>query len=141
MCAGAGRRSRFRREVPEGSGGSGEFRRVAESSGEFWRWCRFRKQVPEGSGGFRQVPVCAGVGSGGKFRKVPEGSGACWCRFRRVPARAGVGSGGRFRSVPARAGVGSEAGFRRFQGVPVRQPSQEQPCDCFARWLVITLST
>ena len=74
MCAGAGRRSRFRRKVPEGSGR------------------------------FRRVPACAGVGSGGRFRKVPkgwfrkvlEGSGG----FRRVPARVGVGSRGRVRKVP-----------------------------------------
>ena len=60
---------RFRRQVPDGSGG-----------------CRFRRQIPEGSGGFRRVlvqvpetrsgrfrrvPVCVGVGSG----KVQEGSG------------------------------------------------------------------
>ena len=52
VCAGAGRRSRFRRKVPESSG-------VCR--------CRFRRKVPEeGSGGrFRRVPVCAGVGSGG----------------------------------------------------------------------------
>ena len=102
MCAGAGRRSRFRRKVPEGSGG---FRRVpacggvGSGEGSGVCWCRFRRvpvcagvgsggkfrRVPvcAGGGKFRRVPVCAGVGSGGKFRKVPEGSGVCWCRFRR----------------------------------------------------------
>ena len=42
VCAGAGRRSRFRRKVPEGSG---EFRSVLVY--------RFRRRVPEGSGEFR----------------------------------------------------------------------------------------
>ena len=130
MCGGAGRRSRFRRKVPEE--GSGEFR------------CRFRSRVPEGSGRFRTVPAYAGVGSGGRFRKVPKG----WFRkvlegsggFRRVPARVGVGSKGRVRKVPE----GSEEfrrvlvwdrrqGFRRFRTIPVwfvaLQPGQEQPCD------------
>ena len=95
MCAGAGRKSRFRRQVPEGSGrfrcvlvwvpeaGSGRFRKVPVCAGV-------------GSGGrFRKVPVCAGgVGSGGKFRKVPEGSGVWWCRL-----------GGRFRKVLEGSGV------------------------------------
>ena len=53
VCAGAGRRSWFRRKVPEGSGG-------------FWR-----------------VPGCAGVSSGGRFQKVPERFGEFRCRFRR----------------------------------------------------------
>ena len=63
MCAGAGRRSRFRRKVPE-------------SSGECW--CRFRKQ----SGRFRRVPARAGVG---RFRRIPGYAGAEGCGgFRRV---------------------------------------------------------
>ena len=58
---------KFRRQVPEGSGGlrvpvdagvgsRGRFRNVLEGSGV--KWCRFRRQVPEGSGRFRRVPVC-----------------------------------------------------------------------------------
>ena len=71
MCAGAGRRSRFRRKVPEGSE---RFRRVPACAGVgFGGW--FRK-VPEGSGRFRRVPVCAGEGSGGG---VPESSGEFRC--------------------------------------------------------------
>ena len=99
MCAGAGRRSRFRRKVPEGSR-------------------RFRK-VPAGveasSGRFRRVPVYAGVGSGGGFRKVPkgwfrkvsEGSGGFWSgrvlvyRFR----RQGSEFSGGFRRVPKSSGA------------------------------------
>ena len=84
MCAGAGRRSRFRRKVPEGSG---RFRRVPACAGV----------CPEaGSGRFRRVPVCAGVGSGGGFRKVLESSGVKWCRFWRQVAEGS----GRFRKVP-----------------------------------------
>ena len=57
---------RFRRQLPEGSGGfrlgsGGNFRKAPEEC-----WCRFRRQLPEGSGGFRRVPV---------FRKVQESSG------------------------------------------------------------------
>ena len=68
---------RFRRRVPEGSGGyagvgsGGRFRKVPK----VW----FRK-VLEGSGGFRRVPARVGVGSRGRVRKVPEGSE----EFRRV---------------------------------------------------------
>ena len=39
------------------------------------RRSRFRRKVPESSGRFRKVPVRAGVGSGGRFRKVPEDFG------------------------------------------------------------------
>ena len=42
VCAGVGSGSRFRRQVPEGSGVC---------------WCRFRRQVPEGSGKSRCVVV------------------------------------------------------------------------------------
>ena len=64
------------------------------------------------------------AGCGGRFRKgsgrlVPEG------RFRKV-SEGWWGSGGR---------------FWRVQRVPVRQLWQEQSCDCFEHWLVITLST
>ena len=80
-------------------------------------WCRFRRRVPEGSGGhagvgsggrFRKVPQ-------GWFRKVlegsggPESSGACWCRFQ----RQGSESSGGFRRVPARVGVGSGGRVQR----------------------------
>ena len=100
-----------------GVGSGGRFRKVPEASGVCW--CRFRRQVPEGSGGFRcvvgvssgsrvrrfrrvpacagvgsgrfrRVAVCAGVGSGGRFRKVPQGSNVCWCRFRmQLPESSG----------------------------------------------------
>ena len=132
MCAGAGRRSRFRRKVLEGSG---RFRRVPACAGVCSRG-GFRK-VPE------RVPACAGVGSGGGFRKVPESSGVKWCRFRRrVPESSGESSGvcwcrfrrrvpegsgefrcetvwvleassGRFRRVPVYAGIGSGGRFRK----------------------------
>ena len=74
------------RKIPEGSG---RFRKVPESCGV--RWCRFRRRVPEGSGGyagvgsggrfrkvpkgwfrvfggFRRVPARVGVGSGGRVQ-------------------------------------------------------------------------
>ena len=77
MCAGVGRRIRFRtcagvgsggrfRKVPEGSGAG---RKVLEGSGMCW--CRFRRQGVYSSGRFGKVP-CAGVGSRGKFRNVLE---------------------------------------------------------------------
>ena len=56
MCARAGRRSRFRRKVPE-EGSGGRFRRVPVRVG----------------------PVRAGVGSGGRVGKVPESSGVVCC--------------------------------------------------------------
>ena len=72
MCAGVGSGRLWR--VPESSG---EF-------GEFWCWCRFRRQVPEGSGGFRKVlwRMAAGFGEFrragvgleagfGRFQRVP----------------------------------------------------------------------
>ena len=135
---------RFRRQVPEGSGGfragvrsGGRFRKVPESSAV--KWSRFRRQVPEGSGRFRKVLVYAGVGSrkvlegsgrfwrvtvcaGGKFRKVPQSSAIEWRRFRRqVPDGSG-----RFWGVPVYAGVGSGGRFPKvlegsgkFRRVPV----------------------
>ena len=54
MCR-FGRRSKFRRQVPEGS----------------------EKLVPEGSG--RSGGRCVGVGSGGRVQKVPENSGVVCC--------------------------------------------------------------
>ena len=77
MCAGAGRRSRFRRKLSESAGVC---------------LCRLFRQAIAGvgSGGkFRKVPVGAGVGSRGKFWKVPEGSGVCWCRCNRIPEGSG----------------------------------------------------
>ena len=66
MCAGAGRRRRFRK-VPQGSGVC---------------WCRFWREVPEGFGRCWRVPENSGVlaevagrkGSG-RFGEVPERSG------------------------------------------------------------------
>ena len=101
MCAGAGRRSRFRRKVPkvpegyrvcwcrfrrQGPEGFGGFRCVC--------WCRFRKQVPASCGELRRVPVRAGVG---RFWRVP----VCWCRFRSSSGIVcvGVGGSGGFRCV------------------------------------------
>ena len=94
MCAGAGRRSKFRRKVPEA---------VPASSGVCW--CRFWRQVPEAGSGFPVQngvgPVRVGVGSGGRVRKGSEKvSGGCWCRFRR---QGSEGSGG-FQRVPVRGG-------------------------------------
>ena len=45
-----------------GAGSGGKFRKVPESSGVCW--CRFRRRVPEGSGGFWRVPARVGLGSG-----------------------------------------------------------------------------
>ena len=96
MRAGAGRRSRFRRKVPEGSG---EFRCKMES-------------VPEASSGrFRRVPAYAGVGSK-RCWKVPEDSG----EFRCVPEAGSVpeASSGRFRTILGTILGGSRVCWRRF---------------------------
>ena len=57
MCAGVGSGGRFRKVpvCAGGVGSGGKFRKVLEGSGVCW--CRFRRQVPEGSGGFRCVLV------------------------------------------------------------------------------------
>ena len=73
-------------QVPEGSGGSGGFRKVpvcggAGSGGTFWK---VLEGYTEGSGVLVQVPE---AGSGGRFRRqVPEGFGRCW----RAPENSGV---------------------------------------------------
>ena len=140
MCAGAGRRSRFRRKVPEASG---EFRRVLvwvpevgsipEGSGEF------RRQVPEGSGGSRLRSEVPGgcwckvpeAGSGGlEFRRVPDSSGWFWrwCRFRRqVPEGSGE-----FRRVPVKLWCVLVGKFRK---VPVGSGRLRQvPASSGAGW-------
>ena len=85
-----------------GAGSGGRFRKVPESSGVCW--CRFRRRVPEGSGGFRRmlakvpeagsgrfrrVPVCAGLGSGRLVPEIDSGDGSGG-RFRKVPESSAV---------------------------------------------------
>ena len=72
-----------------GVGSGGRFRKVPEASGVCW--CRFRKQVPEGSGGFRcvvgvgsgsrvrKVSEGCGVCWCRFWRQVPEGSAGFRC--------------------------------------------------------------
>ena len=57
VCASVGSGGRFRKVpvCAGGVGSGGKFRKVPEGSGVCW--CRFRRQVPEGSGGFRCVLV------------------------------------------------------------------------------------
>ena len=101
MCAGAGRRSRFQREVPEVPEGSG----VCAGGGSRGRF----RRVPESSAECRRVPGSSGAGVGLRFRRVPASSGVCWCRFQRqVPEGSGgfrkvLEGCGKFRRVPARA--------------------------------------
>ena len=80
------------RKVPEGLGRGERFRKVPERAG-----VGFQRQVPEGSGGFRKVAASsgefwrAGVGCGGRFRRVSERAG--WCRFRRQGSEGSKSSG------------------------------------------------
>ena len=52
-----------------GAGSGGRFRKVPESS--VVCWCRFRRRVPEGSGGFRHMLVKVSEAGSGRFRRVP----------------------------------------------------------------------
>ena len=71
VCAGVGSGGRFRKVpvCAGGVGFGGKFRKVLEGSGVCW--CRFRRQVPEGSGGFRCVLVQVPEPGSGRLRGVP----------------------------------------------------------------------
>ena len=164
MCAGAGRRRRFRKvpekfrcvlvQVPEA--GSGLRRPTPLCSRndhniltKTW-WIApqntLKKQpvtvIPTGSTWkVMEVTegsvVCCGAGSRGKFRTGPQSSGECWCRFRRqVPDGSA-----KFRWVLVQV---PEAGSGRFRKVlaarQVPEGSGERWCRLRGRFRKVPVS-